>query len=152
MNMETKFRILMLRRVPKKQKVKLRRPQVKKEKKIVMKIYRVQAHDTVEIAQETYQVVRALEAEVQEQGVQILVQEVPHQGKVLIAIITTEVVHRVGDLEVEADPRGEVRTAVATGVTRHVGQVEILPHLSHPVISEENLPEGGHRVHLGGKV
>ena len=114
MNMETKFRILMLRRVPKKLKVKLRRPQVKKEKKIMMKIYRVQAHDTVEIAQETYQVVRALEAEVQEQGVQILVQEVPHQGKVLIAIITTEVVHRVGDLEVEADPRGEVRTAVAT--------------------------------------
>ena len=152
MNMETKFRILMLRRVPKKLKVKLRRPRVKKEKKIVMKIYRVQAHDTVEIAQETYQVVRALEAEVQEQGVQILVQEVPHQGKVLIAIITTEVVHRVGDLEVEADPRGEVRTAVATGVTLHVGQVEILPHLSHPVISEGNLPEGGHRVHLGGKV
>ena len=152
MNMETKFRILMLRRVPKKLKVKLRRPQVKKEKKIVMKIYRVQAHETVEIAQETYQAVRALEAEVQEQGVQILVQEVPHQGKVLIAIITTEVVHRVGDLEVEADPRGEVRTAVATGVTRHVGQVEILPHLSHPVVSEENLPEGGHRVHLGGKV
>ena len=152
MNMETKFRILMLRRVPKKLKVKLRRPQVKKEKKKVMKIYRVQAHATVEIAQETYQAVRALEAEVQEQGVQILVQEVPHQGQVLIAIITTEVVHRVGDLEVEADPRGEVRTAVATGVTRHVGQVEILPHLSHPVVREENLPEGGHRVHPGGKV
>ena len=152
MDMETKFRILMLQRVPKKLKVKLRRPRVKKEKKVVMKIYCVQAHETVEIAQETYQAVKPPEAEVQEQGVQILVQEVLHQGKVLIAIITTEVVHRVGDLEVEADPRGEVQTAVVRGVTRHAGPVEILPHLSHHVVSAENLPEDGHRVHPGEKV
>ena len=117
-----------------------------------MKINRVQAHETVEIAHGVYQTVRTLEAGVQEQGVQILVQEVLHQEKVLIAIIITKVVHREGDLEVEADPLGEVQTAVVRGVNPHVGQVEILPPLSHPTVSEANLPEDGHRVHQGEKV